>query len=71
MERTFSVVYLILFLGMLIINLKIFLVSNFHKLFKKGRVNQIRVFYVVFSIILSYLFASAIVKFLEEIYKLA
>lgn len=70
MEKTFAAVYLIIFFGMIIVNLKILLESNFHQLFKQGRVNQIRLFYVIFSIILSYLFASAIVRFLEEIYNL-
>lgn len=67
MEKTFAVVYLIIFLGMIVVNLKILLESNFHQLFKQGRVNQIRIFYIIFSIILSYLFTSAIVRFMEEI----
>jgi uncharacterized membrane protein YwzB len=66
----FSTIYLITFLGMTVVILKIFLESNMHQLFKQGRISQIRLFYLILSVILSYLFSSALIKFMEEVYNL-
>lgn len=67
MEKYLAILYFILFLGNIIVILKILLESRLHELFKKGRLFQIRFAYIIIAIILSFLFTSAIIKFIEAV----
>lgn len=60
--------YIIIFLSCFIITFKMIADSNFSKLFKQGQITYIRVSYIIISFIISYLFASSIIRFIEAVY---
>lgn len=60
--------YIIIFLTSFIIVFKMISESNFSKLFKQGQITYIRFSYVIISFIVSYLFASSIIRFIEAAY---
>lgn len=62
-----EVAYLVLFLLSFLIFFKLVKDSNFSKIFKAGKTNSIIVASVLVSIIGSFLFTSAIIKFIEVI----
>lgn len=70
MDKIFNFLYFGFFVIGFILFLKILLSSNFEKLFKQGKIAEIRMAYFVTSLILSFLFASSLTKFLETIYNL-
>lgn len=63
----FNALYIIFFLGSLVVFLKLLFASEYHKFFKQGRILEIRIGYCLVAIICSYLTSSAIMKFLEVI----
>lgn len=67
MEKYEVIIYFISFLFGIIIILKILFESNLHKLFKQGRIFQIRMAYFVIAIVFSHLLADAIWRFLQAI----
>lgn len=68
MNTTF--IYFILFFPLIPICFKALLALDFSKMFKVNSSWQIRVLVLLLSVILSYLFSSAIVGMLERIYQL-
>lgn len=70
MDKIFNFLYFGFFVIGFILFLKILLSSNFEKLFKQGKIAEIRMAYFVASLILSFLFASSLTKILETIYNL-
>jgi len=68
MNNYINILYVIFFFMMLIVSFLILLASNFEKLFKQGRVTEIRIAYVIASIIISYLTTSALVALIENIH---
>jgi uncharacterized membrane protein YwzB len=70
MDKIFNFLYFAFFLIGFILILKILLSSNFEKLFKQGKILEIRMSYMVVTFILSFLFASSLTKLLETIYSL-
>ncbi len=60
--------YIIIFLTVFIISFIMISESNFSKLFKQGQVKYIRFSYFIVSIIIGFLFSSAIIRFIEAIY---
>ncbi len=60
--------YIIIFLTSFIIVFKMISESNFSKFFKQGQITYIRFSYVIISFIVSYLFASSIIRFIEAAY---
>lgn len=68
MDHYLNIVYLIVFLTMIVVTMKLLMSTNFEKLFKQGKINEIRVAYFVVSIIASFLSAKAVVTFIEVIY---
>ena len=70
MDKIFNFLYFGFFLIGFILILKLLLSSNLEKLFKQGKVLEIRISYIVVTFILSFLFASSLTKFLETIYNL-
>ena len=63
----FNALYVVLFLGILVVFLKLLFESEFHKFFKQGRILEIRIGYCLVAVMCSYLTTSAIIKFLEVI----
>lgn len=70
MEHYLDIVYLVIFLGMIIISVKVLMATNYEKLFKQGKITEIRVAFFIGVIVISFLVTSAIVKFSEVIYNL-
>lgn len=70
MEHYLDIIYLIIFLGMIIISVKVLMATNYEKLFKQGKITEIRVFFFICVIVISFLVTSAFVKFSEVIYNL-
>lgn len=50
--------------------LKLLMSSNLEKFFKQGKIFEIRITYLMLSFILSFLFASSIVKLMETVYQI-
>jgi uncharacterized membrane protein YwzB len=70
MDKVFNFLYFGFFLISFILILKILLSSNFEKLFKQGKILEIRFAYAIVTFILSFLFSSSLTKLLETIYNL-
>lgn len=70
MEHYLDIIYLIIFLGMIIISIKVLMATNYEKLFKQGKITEIRVAFFIGVIVISFLVTSALVKFSEVIYNL-
>lgn len=68
MELTLNIILIIIFLGMLVISTKILLDTNFVKLFKMGRINSIRVAYVICIFVISALTAFCFRELIKVIY---
>lgn len=67
MDLFLSITYLIVFLSGFLLFFKLIKDSNFPKIFKNGKTNSIIVASILISLILGYLLASMVVKFLEVI----
>ena len=70
MDKLFTFLYFGFFLIGFIIILKILISSNFEKLFKKGKIGEIRIAYFVTAFILASLFSFSMVKIVEVIYSI-
>lgn len=70
MELVFDILYFAFFLIGFVISLKLLIASNLEKLFKQGRIAEIRLTYVILSLIIGFLFASSIVKITEVSYNI-
>lgn len=66
MNNYIDLLYIIFFFMMLIISFLILLASNFEKLFKQGKIVEIRIAYVIMSIIISYLVSEAFIALIER-----
>ena len=62
-----TVIHLFLFLVSFLLTFKFIKDSNFEKLFKKGRISEIRASYVLVSFILGSVFSFFIVKLVETV----
>lgn len=60
--------YIIVFITTFIISFIMIADSNFSKFFKQGQVKYIRISYFIISIIVGFLFSSAIIRFVEAVY---
>ena len=67
MNNTLNVVFIIIFLGMVIVSSIVMLDTNFEKIFKKGRTSEIRASYVLVSFILGSVFSFFVVKLVETV----
>ena len=67
MELFLTITYLIIFLSGFLLFFKLIKDSNFPKIFKQGKTNSIIVASVLISLILAYLLAMLVVKFMEVI----
>lgn len=62
-----SIMFFLLFIVFLIISTKILLALNFEKLFKQGKVAEIRVGFVIAAIVISYLCSKCLVELSESV----
>lgn len=67
MEKMYAIIFFISLLAIFIIFIKIFLESNIHKMFKQGKVLEIRCFYIFCAFAISTICSIGIVKFIEAI----
>lgn len=70
MDTYLDIMYLVIFLIMILISTKVLLASNYEKLFKQGKITEIRVAFFIGIIVISFLVTSAIIKFSEVFYNL-
>lgn len=70
METYLDIMYLVIFLIMILISTKVLLASNYEKLFKQGKIIEIRVAFFIGVIVISFIVTSAIIKFSEVFYNL-
>ena len=70
MNNYLNIIYLVVFLTMIIISTKIILASNYEKLFKQGKIVEIRVAFFIIVITISFITTMALVKTSEVIYNL-
>ncbi len=70
MELIINILYFAFFLIGTLICLKLLLASNLEKVFKQGKVFEIRIAYLILAFIGGFLFASSIVKLIEVLYSL-
>ncbi len=55
MNNYLNIIYLVVFLTMIIISTKIILASNYEKLFKQGKIVEIRVAFFIMVITISFI----------------
>ena len=70
MNNYLNIIYLVVFLTMIIISTKIILASNYEKLFKQGKIVEIRVAFFIMVITISFITTMALVKTSGVIYNL-
>lgn len=70
MNNYLNIIYLVVFLTMIIISTKIILASNYEKLFKQGKIVEIRIAFFIIVIVISFITTMALVKTSEVIYNL-
>ncbi len=70
MNNYLDVLYVIFFFAILVISFILLLASNFERLFKQGKITEIRIGYAVVSVIISYLFTKAFIELMERIFNI-
>ncbi len=65
-----NILYVIIFFLMMVVSFLLLLASNFEKLFKQGKITEIRIAYVIASIIISFLVTSAFITLVERIHNI-
>ncbi len=70
MEAVLNILYFIFFLVGTILCLKILMSSNLEKVFKQGKIFEIRLAHLILSFIFGFLLASSIIKIIEVMYNL-
>ncbi len=68
MEKYIAFLYFIIFILACALIFYLLIKSNFEKVFKQGKIGEIRVGYVVVTFILATIFAYGVVRIIEEIY---
>ena len=62
-----NIMFFLIFIIMAIITTKVLLALNFEKMFKQGRVTEIRVAFVIVTIVVSYLASKCFVDLAESL----
>lgn len=70
MNLVANIIFIVVFLGMLFVNAKVLMDSNFEKLFKQGKVGSIRVGFLVIVVVFAFLFALALREFSLTLYSI-
>lgn len=65
MEKVKSIIFFSCLLAIFVLCVKIFLESNIHKIFRQGKIFEIRCFYLLLSFAISTLCSVGIVKLIE------
>lgn len=67
MNNYLNVLYVIVFFAMFVISMFLLIASNFEKMFKQGKITEIRISYVIASFIISFLFTRGFIEIIERI----
>lgn len=67
MNNYINILYIFFFMAGIALSFKILLASNFEKLFKQGKILEIRIGYFVVSIIMSFLLTKSVIELIERI----
>lgn len=70
MDSIFNILYFVFFLISALLFLKLLMATNLEKIFKQGKIFEIRMAYLFLSFILGFLFASSLIKLMETIYNI-
>lgn len=70
MEQIFNILYFAFFLIGTVLFLKLLMSTNLEKIFKQGKIFEIRLTYLLLSFVLSFLFATSVVKLMETVYQI-
>lgn len=70
MDKILNITFFVSFLGMLIISSKIMLDINFEKIFKKGKIGSIRVFFFIVVFVVSVITAWCFKEIINVFYNL-
>lgn len=70
MENTLNIIFIIVFLGMLVISTIVILDSNFEKLFKQGKIGSIRAFFFIIVFLISIFTAWGFKELVNVIYNI-
>lgn len=70
MDKALPIIYFGSFLIFFVIFLKILMETNLHKIFKQGKILEIRLFYLLFSVVLSTIVSLGLNKLIEVIYEI-
>lgn len=62
-----NIMFFLIFILMMIITTKVLLALNFEKMFKQGKVTEIRVAFIITTIVISYLVSKCVVELSESI----
>lgn len=70
MNNTLNIVFLIVFLGMLIVSSIVMLDTNFEKIFKQGKIGSIRAFFFIVIFLISIFTAWGFRELVNVIYNI-
>ncbi len=70
MDKAKFIIYFISFLVFFVIFLKLLMETNLYKIFKQGKILEIRLFYLLISMVMSTIMAFGITKLSEAIYEI-
>lgn len=70
MNKAMTIIYFVSFLSFFVICLKILMETNLYKIFKQGKIIEIRLFYILLSVIMSTIISIGLTKFVEVIYEI-
>ncbi|MBQ4571102.1 MAG: hypothetical protein IJB21_05365 [Bacilli bacterium] len=70
MNNTLNIVFLIVFLGMLIVSSIVMLDTNFEKIFKQGKIGSIRAFFFIVVFLISIFTAWGFRELVNVIYNI-
>lgn len=70
MNKATTIVYFVSFLSFFVICIKILMETNIYKIFKQGKIIEIRLFYILLSAIMSTIISIGLTKFVEVVYEI-
>ncbi|MBQ8292598.1 MAG: DUF1146 domain-containing protein [Bacilli bacterium] len=70
MDQIFSILFFGIFLISMFVFMKILLATNLEKIFKQGKIFEIRITYLFLTVILSYLFSNALIELMKAMYNI-
>lgn len=70
MNKATTIIYFVSFLSFFVICIKILMETNIYKIFKQGKIIEIRLFYILLSAIMSTIISIGLTKFVEVVYEI-